>query len=107
MAAEGEAEAARRDKEQTLAIAQAVREALVDRTLHEHAAHLAQINGSQHDMAVALAAVDKKIDSLMTLAQIDADNRGQVLSRRTLWIGTLSVIAAYGSMLLLLITSHP
>lgn len=97
----------RSERAQALAIAQAVRDALVDRTLHEHAARLNHINGSQRETAASLAAVDKKVDGLVALATASADRSGWVLKRWQLWTGILGVIAAYGTMILVVVTSHP
>lgn len=105
-------------KIQAAAIAAAVRDALVDRTLAEHTAHLAQINGSQRETAAALASVDRKLDGLAAQSREQTavqaaltasvrEERGLTLSRRTIWIAVLGVIAAYCSMILLLVTSHP
>ena len=108
----------RTEKATALAIAQAVREALVDRTLHEHTERRNQINGSQLEMAKSLAEVNHTVDALVTaseqqlavqaaLTRAITDRSGGLWKRWQVWCGILGVIAAYGSMIVLVVTNHP
>ena len=118
LAADRAAVLARIDAEKTTqaAVDRAVKDANVDRDLREHSRHLEAINGSQRDMANSLQHVEQGVEELAAAFQMQikiqealADaikvqhTRG--ISRRTLWLSALGVLAAYLTLLGLLATS--
>lgn len=60
------------ERTQAQAVARAVKDALIDRDLADHARHLNEINGSQQAMATSLASVESSLTSLVASAATQA-----------------------------------
>lgn len=116
VAAERAAELALRDADRTqkLAVERAVKDANVERDLREHGAHLDQINGSQHEMASTLVRLERAVSDLAAtfdvqvkiqeaLAKAVQKQGGLRLSRKALIISALGVIAAYCTLVVLVV----
>lgn len=90
------------DDERAQAIAQAVRDALVDRTLSEHTAQLQQINGSQREMAKSLAEMTVSSEAV---AKYVKDQTAGQFSKWTLWLGVIAAVATWVAIIATLIST--
>jgi hypothetical protein len=99
------------DKATRLAVERAVRDANVDRDLAEHSAHLRQINHSQEKMALSLQAVQASLGEMVianqAVAKFVREQGRSALSKRTLWLGALGMLAAWGAVIAAVLVAQP
>jgi hypothetical protein len=97
------------ERAQKIAVDRAVKDANIDRDLRDHERHLAEINGSQRDMAKSLSALQTSFEEMTiankAVAAYVVKRSGSQFSRLTLWIMALGVIASYAALLGLLIAN--
>lgn len=106
------------ERAQADAVARALRDERVDRDLRDHDLHLQAINGSQAEMATALNDVKSGQEKLITaheqqlavtraLAEQAAERGRQGWKRWQKVVGALAVLAAYGSIIALVLANRP
>jgi len=96
------------------AVDRAVKDTVIERDLQDHARHLETINGSQRAMANSLERLEKRFGELSehfstqlkiqdALAEHLRNQQLKGLSRRTVWITVAGVLAAYLTIIALLL----
>jgi hypothetical protein len=105
----------RAKKDQQQAIDRAIRDANVDRDIHEHSLHLEQINGSQREAAASLVRLETDVAALRTdftlqtkiqeaLAVSIQKRSGRSFTRFQVVMGVAMAASAYFSLILLLVS---
>lgn len=97
------------EKDKEIAVARAVRDALVDRDLADHAQHLSTINGSQANMAASLDALETSFSELTTsnaaIAKYVTDQTTDKFSKRTLWFAGAAAAATWAAIIATLVST--
>lgn len=105
------------EKAQDIAVKRAVKDAIVERDLADHSRHLDAINGSQRKMAESLGALQVTMTGLADTFDRQAavtnaigkhlkDQASSRFSKWTMRIAALGGLAAYGSILAILLSGH-